>query len=262
MEFVDVLSDLDSEDGNDLDGNFKNNECSLDENEFNERIERILQRSNENHHQKNHSSTCESVSDDDKSLRERIRDLDGIWVNKTRKHDDIAFNEECGPINISENIQLPSHIFRLFFSDNFIDIIVEQTNLYSEQSDTSFVKTTKEEVLKFIPINIVMGIKRLPAIRDYWSTNPQLHDSFISSIMPVNRFFSILSCLHFNDNSIAPKRNEPGFDKLFKIRPMLTELSENFLKYYNHTKNQSIDESMIKFKGRSTLKQYMPQKPI
>lgn len=191
-----------------------------------------------------------------------MREYDGIWTNKTRKHDDTFFNQECGPINISDNIQLPSQIFLLFFSDDLIDKIVDQTNLYSEQLQKSFNKTTKEEILKFFAINIMMGIKRLPAVRDYWSSNPQLNDSFISSIMPLNRFFSLLSCLHLNDNSIAPNRNEPGFDKLYKIRPMLTELSKNFLKYYKPTKNQSIDESMIKFKGRSTLKQYMPQKPI
>ena len=31
---------------------------------------------------------------------------------------------------------------------------------------------------------------------------------------------------------------------------------------YNPSKELAIDEAMIKFQGRSSLKQYMPQKPI
>ena len=43
---------------------------------------------------------------------------------------------------------------------------------------------------------------------------------------------------------------------------MLDALSETFLQSYLPSKNQAIDESMIKFKGRSSLRQYMPMKPV
>lgn len=39
-------------------------------------------------------------------------------------------------------------------------------------------------------------------------------------------------------------------------------LGETFKSCWNSSKYQSVDESMIKFKGRSSLKQYMPAKPI
>lgn len=42
---------------------------------------------------------------------------------------------------------------------------------------------------------------------------------------------------------------------------MLDILNETFKKCWKPGKHQSIDESMIKFKGRSSLKQYMPAKP-
>lgn len=35
-----------------------------------------------------------------------------------------------------------------------------------------------------------------------------------------------------------------------------------FKLFYDPTKEQSVDESMVKFKGRSNLKQYLPNKPI
>jgi hypothetical protein len=58
-----------------------------------------------------------------------------------------------------------------------------------------------------------------------------------------------------------PKKIDSDFDKLYKIRPMITYLSNNFLNAYNPGRNLAVDESMVAFKG-THLKQYMPQKPI
>lgn len=59
-----------------------------------------------------------------------------------------------------------------------------------------------------------------------------------------------------------PKKEEPNFDKLYKLRPVLHELSNNFKNCMAPSREVSTDESMIKFKGRSSLKQYLPKKPI
>ena len=71
-----------------------------------------------------------------------------------------------------------------------------------------------------------------------------------------------LCYIHLNDNSEMPKKGEEGYDKLYKIRPLLEMLSKMCLKSYRPTKMQAIEESMIRFKGRSSVKQYMPLKPI
>jgi hypothetical protein len=59
-----------------------------------------------------------------------------------------------------------------------------------------------------------------------------------------------------------PKRGEEGYDKLYKIRLLLDTLRKTYLKSYRPTKMQAIDESMIRFKGRSSIKQYMTLKLI
>ena len=51
-------------------------------------------------------------------------------------------------------------------------------------------------------------------------------------------------------------------DKLYKLHPLINSLNDNFIKLYNVSRQVSIDESMILFKGRSSLKQYNPMKPI
>ncbi|GFT50084.1 piggyBac transposable element-derived protein 4 [Trichonephila clavipes] len=59
-----------------------------------------------------------------------------------------------------------------------------------------------------------------------------------------------------------PKKSEKNFDKLYKVCPLIDHLSEIFFKVFKPGQKQAIDESMIKFKGQSSLKQYIPKKLI
>ena len=49
-------------------------------------------------------------------------------------------------------------------------------------------------------------------------------------------------------------------DRLFKIRPLIGFLSPKF-KQIPQQQTLCVDEQMVSFKGRSALKQYLPQKP-
>lgn len=125
-----------------------------------------------------------------------------------------------------------------------------------------YTRTTKREINVFLGINLLMGIKRLPSYKDYWCSAPDLHDSYISSLMTLKRFGWLLNHFHINDNSVMPIRNTPQFDQLYKVRPLLTHLAEAFMQNMMPSEILALDESMIKFKGRSVLKQYLPKKPI
>lgn len=105
-----------------------------------------------------------------------------------------------------------------------------------------------------------MGIKKQCSYRDYWSSALDLNDAYISSLMPVNSW--LLSHLHVNDNSAMPKKGDKHYDKLYRIRPFLDFILKNSQRLYNPNKIIAIDESMIKFKGRHSAKQYLPKKPI
>mgnify|MGYP001799727235 CR=1 FL=1 len=51
-------------------------------------------------------------------------------------------------------------------------------------------------------------------------------------------------------------------DTLYKIRPLINSMNNNYMKLYNVSRNVTIDESMILFKDRHSIKQYNPIKPI
>ena len=56
--------------------------------------------------------------------------------------------------------------------------------------------------------------------------------------------------------------DDPGHDRAFKVRPVLDYVNSCFLNGMSATKNQSVDEHMVKFKGHYVLKQYVKGKPV
>lgn len=151
------------------------------------------------------------------------------------------------------------------FGNDMMEIIVEQTNVYANQNPPSaryrWYNTTVTEMYLFLGIIIAMGVHKLPFFYDYWSSDCLLGVPGISAGMPVDRFKALLRCLHLNDNTTAVPRNQPGYDRLHKIRPMIDCLRETWRTIYHPPKEQSIDEAMVGFKGRNSMKQYMPMKP-
>ena len=187
------------------------------------------------------------------------------WNSKQRLQKTVPdFTAECGPDEKFWELpeKTPIAVFLEIFSLQLIEHIVFQTNLYATQKGKPFSPLTLSEFYIFLGINLLMGIKKLPSYRDYWANDEALRDIFICRHMSGRRFAWILSNLHLNDNVLEPKKGSENFDRLYKVRPLLDQLTKNFLDALKPNENQSIDESMIKFKGRSSFKQYMPKKPI
>ena len=56
-------------------------------------------------------------------------------------------------------------------------------------------------------------------------------------------------------------KDHPQYDKSYKVRHFITKVVENWQTSYYPDREVSVDESIIAFKGRTTMMQYMPQKP-
>ena len=79
--------------------------------------------------------------------------------------------------------------------------------------------------------------------------------------MPRNRYDELTRYFHLNDSTKNPPRGSPGHDKLHKIRPIIQNAKRQFRFHYEPHKTLSVDEGMIKFKGRNSFIQFMPNKP-
>lgn len=159
----------------------------------------------------------------------------------------------------------PYDYFSLIFTDTLLQHIADETNKYAEQNPVpsyNWYPTSVPELKLFLGMIIAMGIKKLPALEDYWSVNPYIGTPEIVARMPRLRFKALMRFLHLNDNSTMKARGEPGYDRLHKLRPLLDALNKQIKAYYNPNREVSVDEAMVAFKGRIGFKQYMPMKPV
>ena len=190
------------------------------------------------------------------------------WSNELSDFVILPFNSQCG-IKVEVPPESRSDFFfNLIFSDELIDIIVRETNRYARQklagNDTRLAKwhdTTRQEVKAYFGMCLVMGINNLPRLAMYWSSDPFIGNTGIQNIMTKNRFEELSQYLHFSNSETEPQRGEENFDRLYKVRSLLSGVLENSQKAYEPSKNLSIDEGMIAFKGRLSFRQYMPAKP-
>ena len=94
-----------------------------------------------------------------------------------------------------------------------------------------------------------MGIVKKNSLRDYWSTDPMFATPFFSQ----DRFLVLLRCLHFINNATAIL-----IEPLYKIRNVLTSLTSVIGRVFVPYKDLCIDESLMLWKGRLALHQYIP----
>ena len=102
-----------------------------------------------------------------------------------------------------------------------------------------------------------MAISQLPTIAESWKVDNMIGNNGIQNTMIQNRFCKILQNLHFADNRQDDKTN-----KAIKMRPVIDHLNSKFFEVPSNDSEQGIDEHMVKFKGRSGMKQNIKSKLI
>lgn len=198
-----------------------------------------------------------------KPVSKNCEAVDVGWDNDTQYFDKLekTFDKNS---NVVEDIG-PTVInyFESIFDHNILSHIVIETNRYAEQNKSkNWTDVTEVEMKAFLGCLIVMGIHQLPALKHYWSSDPFLRVDAVAKVMTANRFKKIIENLHCNDNETQAPKSDPSHDKLHKVKPLLDLLNQNVRKVYTPSGVVCVDESMIPFKGRNVLKQYMPKKPI
>lgn len=188
--------------------------------------------------------------------------IDSEWTERCPGRQPKQFIPEKSELNFSK-LRSPVDYFRKLFTTELMDLIVEQTNIYgSRKHGRDFKQISAQELEGFIGATFLMSLIQVPSIRDYWSSDSHFGQRQIKSIFHRDRYNAILNCLHLADNdSPSYDRNSPKYDRLHHIRPMVDILNRSFEENYNMGCFCSVDEAMVKFKGRSSIKQYVPNKP-
>jgi hypothetical protein len=217
-------------------------------------------------------------SDFDFVYDELANHLDAVQISSEQSSEDEmeidSLNQNYidggGFTSISLKDATPISVFRSFFTEEIINLITDQTNVYGAQKKRRNAQNKigrwkdvgVKDIESFLGIIIVMTMNDLPEMKHYWSRDNIFHNGFVSWIMSRNRFLEIFYNLHLADNSLEPKKGPNGYSKIYKMKNFIEILLGNFQKNYKFGHYGSIDETMVKFKGRSSLKQYLPLKPI
>jgi hypothetical protein len=147
------------------------------------------------------------------------------WVNAEYTAPDCVFKDTLeGPPEDGE-IKTPFQFFKKMITNDMIQNLADQTNIYSLQRDGTSISTSNKEIEIIIGLYFRMGIVQMPRIRSYWETETRYY--LIADAMSRNSFEKLVSILHFRNKLEATE--EEKTDKLWKLRPWLKTNLENFL---------------------------------
>ena len=161
--------------------------------------------------------------------------------------------------------------FKILLDDEYLLKICYFTNLNAARKINMnkhlgpWSELTLEELKAFIRVDIVIEKFWGDRLEGIWNTNDEyflVEIPGIKKVFPRTRFYQIARYLHFTDEEKSiTDRDNPNFDKLYKIRPFLNRIHRRFLEEYIPDKNLAVDETMVPFKGSLSIKQYYKDKP-
>ncbi|KAK2143563.1 hypothetical protein LSH36_831g00039 [Paralvinella palmiformis] len=210
-------------------------------------------------------------SSDDETMPVAPHECD--WTDNLTDYPDIPFiNQASVGVDNAEDCRKMSaeQLFGIFFTDYLVRLIVGETNRYAGQcrqhepkkgiKHSEWYEVTVPELKTWLGLLLTMGlVQKKGRLGEYWSTHNLTQTPGFSVTMPRNRFLQILRYLHFvnNEDSSINKEN-----KLWKVQNILDYINKRFRAAYHPRRELSIDETMLKFKGRLGIKQYIKSKPV
>ena len=209
-----------------------------------------------------------SVRSRSPSVRNRSNEngINVSWgeLDKTVNANFPEYKGKHGPSNLLPLDSEPFQFFEMIFPDHLWDILVEQTNLYVRQKNrkTWHGNTTVQEMKAFIGALFFMALHRLPNFDHYFMSDWVFAVPAIQKVFTRNRFWELWQNFHLADNARQPAPNDAAYDKLYKLRPLIDGMRDTFRQSYDIGQYVSVDEHMVKGKGRNPFKQYLPNKPI
>lgn len=155
------------------------------------------------------------------------------------------------------SVKTPLEYFKNYCPDNIFEDFAFFTNVYAEQKMVRGYKhATMNEMKQLFGIHIAMGCIKLPRIRLYFDKAIGL-DTFRRT-MTCDRFFQLRNNLHITNNLEMPKDCK---DRFYKVRPFIESIRTYIRSLEISEPSVCVDEQIIPFKGRLSIKQYIKGKP-
>ena len=151
---------------------------------------------------------------------------------------------------MDENIK-PIDILKLFSTDEIINNIVDWTNqnyarkrrLHPNKHHGKWADTNLDEIRAALTVFIIMNMIIVQRLDRYFTSDDSkwfLHVPGVPHIFTQDSFRQLNRYMHFCDPDEQPPQPEnPDYDRLHKIRPLVSNLQEKFESMYYPCKNIS-----------------------
>lgn len=147
--------------------------------------------------------------------------------------------------------------FKQYFSEEFYRNMHEKSEVGYHQRKGTLLNSSTAEMKHFIGATFMMSCLGYPQIRLYWARQTRV--AAIADVVTRDRFFLLRKNIKVvNDLDISDE--EKKADRLWRLRPFI-EMIRTACLQLPRSPSASIDEQIIPFTGRTTLKQYVPGKP-
>lgn len=168
----------------------------------------------------------------------------------------IDLSHDYSPLPVSP-VRTPMEYFTQYFDREFLKEVSRCTNMYHLRKTGRELKTTAVVIARLFSIQIVMGCIQYPRVPMYWRVGYRL--DIICKQMSRDQFILIRNALHVVDTDEAPvnEKNNP----LWKVQPMINKVKMACMKLERVRGHYSVDEQMIPFMGRCSLRQVVKNKP-
>ncbi|XP_058791774.1 piggyBac transposable element-derived protein 3-like [Phymastichus coffea] len=172
------------------------------------------------------------------------------WVDGECVINDTPDNALLLPTNVQNKIRDSSlvDLFQLFFSLELKEVIVDATR-------ENGYDLTIEELDVFVGILITSMFNGRKSQKDYWSRLPLLRCEPIAAAMSRNKYSTIKEKIKMSKDSDGNSN-----DRAWRVRKPLEIFRKNIKCFGYFSTALSVDEMMIKFYGRTVLKQYIQNK--
>lgn len=162
------------------------------------------------------------------------------------------------PLHIKE-LETPFQFFNYFINNDVYNLITVESHKYSLHKDINKpFHISVDEVKRYFGVLLIMSVVKLNNIRSYW--DPIIGNRLVIETMSLNEFEKIRRYMHFSDLENMPDKTDPQYDKLYRIRPIITHLNKKFssVPFEEHV---AVDEQICATKAKHHMKTYNPMKP-
>ncbi|KAH9639512.1 hypothetical protein HF086_004338 [Spodoptera exigua] len=142
-----------------------------------------------------------------------------------------------------------------YFTNKYHQFYVRHTDLRVYARLKRWQDVTVHDIYIFLALTMLFTRNKRLTIEEHWSVDPLLNSPIFHSIMCRDRYCAILAVLSFSE-----VHDVSNLSRLYKIEMMIDHARQKFRHTLVPGGKLCIDESIVPFKGRLVIKQYLPKK--